>query len=96
VNHCSIRGSDGEWMRGFARKFGICSAYVVELWGVFEGLRLVRKLSFTVVELNTDSLLEMDWKVVLKHTYRETNQCADVLGSCRDALKDEYCYYEIE
>ncbi|MCH98097.1 ribonuclease H protein [Trifolium medium] len=34
---------------------GLCPAFVVELWGVLEGLCCVRRLGFTKVELNTDS-----------------------------------------
>jgi ribonuclease HI len=52
-----IRGSDGEWLGGFAKNFRICSAYVAELWGVYEGLRLARRMRFNVVELNVNSLL---------------------------------------
>jgi ribonuclease HI len=115
-----IRGSDGEWLGGFAKKLGICSAYVAELWGVYEGLRLARRLGFNVVELNVDSLLvanvlnshrcsspmgralvakirsliAMDWEVVVKHSYREANQCADALASCGVTLDDGFCFYE--
>lgn len=49
-----IRGSDGEWIGGFAKFIGDCSAFVVELWGVLEGLRYVRRMGYTLVELNVD------------------------------------------
>ncbi|GAU37875.1 hypothetical protein TSUD_22910 [Trifolium subterraneum] len=39
-----IRGSDSEWLGGFAKCLGICSAFVMELWGVFKGLKLTRKI----------------------------------------------------
>ncbi|MCI24501.1 ribonuclease H protein, partial [Trifolium medium] len=98
-----IRGSDGEWLGGFAKFLGACSAYVAELWGVLEGLNLARRLGFRAVELHVDSdvvvqvihsgvskssmgrmllwkirrLIELDWEVVVHHSYREANQCAD-------------------
>jgi ribonuclease HI len=50
-----IRGSHGEWIRGFAKNVGRCNAFVAELWGVLEGLRCVRMLGFKKVELNIDS-----------------------------------------
>jgi ribonuclease HI len=37
------------------KNLGMCSAYVAELWGVFEGLRYARSLGFNRVELNVDS-----------------------------------------
>ena len=49
-----IRGSDGEWIGGFAKFIGYCSAFVAELWGVLEGLRYVRRMGYTTVELNVD------------------------------------------
>jgi ribonuclease HI len=51
-----IRGNQGEWLGGFAKCIGLCSAFVAELWGVLEGLRCVRRLGFLKVELNIDSL----------------------------------------
>ncbi|PNY10193.1 ribonuclease H [Trifolium pratense] len=112
-----IRGSDGEWLGGFAKNLGICSAYVAEQWGVYAGFRLARRLGFKAVELNVDSLLvanvlnsnqcssralvakirsliAMDWEVVVKHSYREANRCADALASYGATLEDGFCFYE--
>jgi ribonuclease HI len=50
-----IRGSHGEWLGGFAKCVGICSAFVAELWGVYEGLRYAYRLGFRMVELHIDS-----------------------------------------
>ncbi|MCH96041.1 ethylene responsive transcription factor 1b [Trifolium medium] len=36
----------------------------------------------------------MDWEVVVKHSYREVNQCADALASYGVALEDGFCFYE--
>jgi ribonuclease HI len=51
-----IRGSDGEWLGGFAKYVGRCSVFVAELWGVYEGLKYVKNMGFTAVEVNVDSL----------------------------------------
>jgi ribonuclease HI len=51
-----IRGSQGEWLGGYAKCVGVCSAFVAELWGVLEGLKYVRSRGFRKVELNIDSL----------------------------------------
>jgi len=37
-----IRGSDGEWLGGFAKGVGMCSTYIVKLYGVFEVCEKVR------------------------------------------------------
>jgi ribonuclease HI len=50
-----IRGNQGEWLGGFAKGVGLCSAFVAELWGVYEGLRHVYRMGFRKVELEVDS-----------------------------------------
>ncbi|KAK2394949.1 hypothetical protein QL285_056723 [Trifolium repens] len=51
-----IRGSEGEWIGGFAKSVGTCSAFIAELWGVFEGLMYARRMGFLHIELNIDSM----------------------------------------
>ncbi|MCH94327.1 putative non-LTR retroelement reverse transcriptase, partial [Trifolium medium] len=51
-----IRGSQEEWLGGFAKCVGLCSAFVAELWGVYEGLRYAHRLGFRRVELHSDSV----------------------------------------
>jgi ribonuclease HI len=50
-----LRGSHGEWLGGFAKGIGLCSAFVAELWGVYEGLSLAYRMRFKYVELEVDS-----------------------------------------
>ncbi|GAU18130.1 hypothetical protein TSUD_248310 [Trifolium subterraneum] len=52
-----IRGSDGEWLGGFAKYICIGSAYLAELWGVLEGFMYARRLQFRYIELHIDSLI---------------------------------------
>jgi hypothetical protein len=33
--------------------------------------------------------------VVVKHTYKEVNQCADASTSCGVTLDDNFCFYEL-
>jgi ribonuclease HI len=51
-----IRGNEGEWLHGFSKFIGRGDAYIAELWGVFEGIKLARRLNFSKVEVRTDSL----------------------------------------
>ncbi|CAJ2664280.1 unnamed protein product [Trifolium pratense] len=52
-----IRECQGNWCGGFSKKLGNCSAYEVELWGVYEGLRLAWERGFKKVELRVDSMV---------------------------------------
>ncbi|KAK2419102.1 heat shock 70 kDa protein [Trifolium repens] len=51
-----ICGNEGEWLHGFSKFIGRGDAYIAELWGVFEGMKLARRLNFNKVEVITDSL----------------------------------------
>ncbi|PNX81190.1 histone H2A [Trifolium pratense] len=35
-----LRGNNVEWIFGFSKNIGICSAYVAELWGVLGSVRM--------------------------------------------------------
>ncbi|PNX70361.1 hypothetical protein L195_g057316 [Trifolium pratense] len=37
-----LRNSDGQWLGGFSRNLGRCSAYLAELWGFYHGFCLGR------------------------------------------------------
>jgi ribonuclease HI len=50
-----LRGADGEWLGGYAKCVGLCSAFVAELWGVVEGLRYAHRLGFRKIQLSVDS-----------------------------------------
>jgi hypothetical protein len=50
-----IRGNQGEWLGGFAKGVGNCSAFMAELWGVFEGLALAKRMGLRKIELHIDS-----------------------------------------
>ncbi|PNX73149.1 hypothetical protein L195_g029047 [Trifolium pratense] len=45
-----IRGSNGGWLGGFVKYVGHVTTYVAELWGVYEGLQVARRINFLRVE----------------------------------------------
>ncbi|MCI01199.1 non-LTR retroelement reverse transcriptase-like, partial [Trifolium medium] len=116
-----IRGSDGEWISGFAKFVGYGNTYLAELWGVVEGLSYARRLNLHRVELHVDSmtvvkaitssgggsfrgrsivdkiwrLIDLDWEVLVHHTYRETNQCADALANMGCNMNDGRVYFDV-
>ncbi|GAU23253.1 hypothetical protein TSUD_172820 [Trifolium subterraneum] len=50
-----IRNSAGQWLGGFSRNLGYCSAYLAELWGVYDGLCLAQNIGATRIEVHVDS-----------------------------------------
>jgi hypothetical protein len=51
-----IRGSEGEWLIGFSKLIGRGDAYIAELWGLLEGLKLAKRMSFKKIEVHVDSI----------------------------------------
>lgn len=45
----------GDWIGGFSKFSGNCNALRAELWGVYEGLKLTKRLRLMRVEINLDS-----------------------------------------
>ncbi|KHN42473.1 Putative ribonuclease H protein [Glycine soja] len=55
-----IRDEKGCWISGFSKKVGIAFSFAVDLWGVYEGLCLARKIGLVVVEVNIDCQAVVD------------------------------------
>ncbi|KAL4352892.1 hypothetical protein GQ457_06G044020 [Hibiscus cannabinus] len=47
---------NGAWIFGFARKLGVCSSLIAEIWAVHNCLLHAWRLGFRLVELETDCL----------------------------------------
>jgi ribonuclease HI len=50
-----IRNSSGGWVCGYAAALGPCSAFVAELWGIFEGMKLAKSRNIPRLEVQVDS-----------------------------------------
>lgn len=55
-----LRNSDGGWLCGFSKKLGNTTAYVAELWGVPEALKIAKERGYPRVELRMDSKVVAD------------------------------------
>jgi hypothetical protein len=65
--------------------------------GVYEVLKYARVLGFTAgrsLILKIWRLLELEWKMVVKHSYRETNKYADVLANNVCFLNFDIIFFE--
>jgi hypothetical protein len=51
----AIRNDRGIWVEGIVKGLGDTSAYMAELWGIYEGLRLALRRGLMKIELRTDS-----------------------------------------
>ncbi|KAK4273561.1 hypothetical protein QN277_021939 [Acacia crassicarpa] len=49
-----IRGSQGEWLCGFTRKLGSCSAIKAEVWAVLSGMELAFHYKFDKIIVESD------------------------------------------
>jgi ribonuclease HI len=50
-----LRSDNGTWIEGFAKAVGDTTAYMAELWGIYEGLHLAQRRGVMRLELRTDS-----------------------------------------
>jgi ribonuclease HI len=50
-----IRDDKGSWIDGFAKALGDTTAYMAELWGIYEGLTIAHRRGVMKLELRTDS-----------------------------------------
>jgi ribonuclease HI len=50
-----LRNDAGVWIDGFVKKLGDTNAYMAELWGIYEGLKLALRHGVMHLELRTDS-----------------------------------------
>ncbi|PNX90713.1 ribonuclease H, partial [Trifolium pratense] len=55
-----IRDCDGQWRIGYTQKIGTCDALHAEMWGMHEGLKIVRRQSFSHLIVESDSKLLVD------------------------------------
>ncbi|KAK5845345.1 hypothetical protein PVK06_001517 [Gossypium arboreum] len=51
-----VRDKERQWIMGFHRFIGKCSVFNAELWGILEGLKLIRRLGLDHVIIHSDSL----------------------------------------
>jgi ribonuclease HI len=62
-----LRSDTGVWIEGFSKALGDTTAYMAELWGIYEGLRLAHRRGVTRLELRTDS------QVIAQSLQNQTN-----------------------
>lgn len=51
-----VRDSTGNWVMGYNRFLGTCSIFDAELWGILDGLKLIKRRGHNNVIIHFDSL----------------------------------------
>ncbi|GAU33771.1 hypothetical protein TSUD_393330 [Trifolium subterraneum] len=71
-----LRDSNGQWIHGYTQKIGACDAMYAEMWGIcnLNGATpiLIRRIK---------GLIDFDWQIQFKHTWREGNRNTDWLAN---------------
>lgn len=68
-----IRGADGRWVAGFAKKLGACSAIKAELWAVLTGLQLAVNLHMSQLIVESDLIVVIQLLKCLQEGMEETD-----------------------
>ena len=55
-----LRNHRGDWIKGFAANFGMCSSVKAEMLALLQGLRLARNLGIARLEVHMDSKVVVD------------------------------------
>ncbi|CAJ2630505.1 uncharacterized protein LOC123911572 [Trifolium pratense] len=83
-----LRDQAGTWIMGFAKHVGNATAYIAELWGVYEGLKLARRRGFERVELRIDSMVVVRSIQGQKVGSVAADKVADALATMGCSLKE--------
>jgi ribonuclease HI len=80
-----LRNDTGVWLEGYAKGLGDTTAYMAELWGIYEGLRMARRRGVEKLELRSDSQ-------VIVQCLQDSNNGSSIMGCAimkriRDLLK---------
>lgn len=92
-----IRGSDGQWITGFAKSINVSSSIVAELWALREGLLIYMEMHLQVVEVELDASAAISF---VSSNSPSNGDLSGLANDCRDFLlqmpqaKVSHCYRE--
>ncbi|KAK9987091.1 hypothetical protein SO802_032042 [Lithocarpus litseifolius] len=92
-----LRNEDGRWKVGFARKIGITSSFLAELWALRDGLSLCVSRNFAAVEVELDAKSIVDAMVNPKYS---NILASSLMDDCRNLAKQiprirvKHCFRE--
>ncbi|KAF7840958.1 reverse transcriptase [Senna tora] len=81
-----IRDANGNWVHGFNKWFGEGNSLMAELWAIFEGLKLAKRLFCHNIMIETDSLTAVN--LITSCENRNHNQFSTLVSICKATLSD--------
>ena len=88
----ALRTHKGDWIKGFAANFGICSSVKAEMLAVLQGLWLAWNLGILRLELHMDSKVMVDTLTGATKNYFIVKNCKELLHDLRWSIKLSHCY----
>nr|POE96236.1 putative ribonuclease h protein [Quercus suber] len=92
-----IRGSDGQWVTGFAMSINVSSSIAAELWALREGLSLCLEMHLQAVEVELDASAAIS---LVSSNCSTNGDLSGLVDDCREMLlrmpqaKMSHCYRE--
>ncbi|KAK7268446.1 hypothetical protein RIF29_21144 [Crotalaria pallida] len=85
-----IRGTDGEWLRGFSMSLGSCPNVDAEIWGLYHGLLMAWNLQFTRVIIETDSFIAVQLLVYVLTITNKVDKCPNPIALCHELIQRDW------
>lgn len=82
-----IRDSKGGWIIGCTRSLGVCTTFKAEIWGILDGMRLAKKMNFSKVIVECDSMAAVQ---IIKSNNNGGDGTTGMIGVIRNMLKEEW------
>ena len=93
-----LRSHRGDWIKGFAANFGVCSSMKAELLALLQGLQLARNLGISRLEVHMDSKVVVDTLTGTTKSnqlyYFTLKHCKALLHDSSWSIKLHHCYRE--
>ena len=92
-----IRGSDGQWITGFAKSINVSSSIATELWALREGLTICMEMQLQAVEVELDASTAIS---LVSSNFSSNGNLSGLVDDCRGLLlrmpqaKVSHCYRE--
>ncbi|MBA0830273.1 hypothetical protein Goarm_014816, partial [Gossypium armourianum] len=84
--------SHGDWLFGFCRNIGSCSAYEAELRGIVDGLTLVSQRGCRRVLVDSDNLSAINDTNRYNAVVRNCSIIRSITDICRRAWEIHFCH----
>nr|POE61252.1 putative ribonuclease h protein [Quercus suber] len=75
-----LRDENGSWIGGFARKIGVASSFIAELWALRDGLLLCRQTNAQAVAIELDARAIVD---AFNHQTNSNTVVSTIMDDCR-------------